>query len=167
MERNGGSIIIPEDALSPSSLVKYVYDAYINVPNAKSYKQIPDVGIKVDDGFLVGSARGEWGGELMFIDSGGKSSMVLKDNIHGIHHTSEGILVVAGLGHLGSMRGTAYKISRDDTGNWSVVRWKALPGAPRSSASTKDGSIYIKCRGCNILLMPDGTIKMANLKEME
>ena len=161
------SFIIPKNALSPSRLVDCSYIAYMNVPNAKGHKQIPDVGIRVEDGCLVGSARGEWGGELMFIDTGGKSTLILKDNIRGIYRTPEGIFVVAGLAHLTSNRGIVYKVSKDDTGSWNAPSWKALPGAPRSSALTKEGSLYIECVGGNILLTPDGAIKMANLKGME
>ena len=150
-----------EGSLSHSKLANITYDAYDNVPNAKSHKQTPDVGIMLEDGYLVGSSRGEWGGELMFIDSAGNSSMVLKDTIVGIYHTPKGILAVAGVSAMLMKRGMIYKVSRDDIGNWRATKWKALPGGLKSSALIKDGSLYIECVGGNVVFTPEGTIKMA------
>jgi len=156
-------------SLNKDKLEEFVYEAGIHSygPKGKMIrkrKQIPGTGIRVENGYLVGADRGEFGGELMFVDEMGKWSKILDDNIQGIYHTASGIVVVAGLAHMGFNRGTLYKVSKAVDGKWNVAKWKALPGDPYSSALLGDGSLFIGSPYGNVLVSPDGSIRMAKIK---
>ena len=158
-------IVVSKDALNSTELTNCSYLAYSCVMNNPGHQEVPDVGIKVSDGYLVGASRGEWGGELMFIDRSGNNTLITRDNIKGIYQTPAGILAVAGLAHLTSNRGIVYKVFKNASGSWQAKNWVALPGAPRSSALCNGGSLYIACVGGQILLMPDRSIKIVNRKK--
>src|SRR5437879_5679861 len=93
------------DQLTEAQLRKLVYDAELvsigeNGEQVKIIKQRPDVGLKVVDGFLLGSDRGEWGGELVFSDGRSQTATLLKENVTAIHRLRFGIVVVTGIAHL-------------------------------------------------------------------
>ncbi|MBK6691014.1 MAG: HEAT repeat domain-containing protein [Myxococcales bacterium] len=123
--------------------------------------QIPDVGLKTTDGFLVGSSRGEWRGELMhFTQRKGSPTPLLRENIVGIHATSIGIVIVTGLARLAYNRGALYLARRAGPGKYEVTYWKTLPGAPRASGLTADGALFVSCVGGD-LLVKGSRIEMA------
>ena len=124
--------------------------------------QVPTAGIKVKDGYLVGANRGEWGGEVMFLDDRLDGTKLIDANLHGIYQTPASTIAVTGLAHLSGNRGELYKLSKDKDGNWQGEKWKILPGAPTSSALHSDGSLSVDCKGGRIVLTPDGNIRMAN-----
>jgi HEAT repeat protein len=122
---------------------------------------VPDVSIRVDNGYVVGRNRGEFGGELMFIGKHGKQTLLLQENTVDIHRMASGIVAVTGLNHMFNNRGGLYRISKDDTG-WKAAKWKVLPGAPRYSRLLKDGDLFVACGGGNIRMSSVGDIRMAD-----
>ncbi len=154
-------------SLNEKELKKLVYEIETHYygPEGKMIrkrKQIPETGIKVEDGYIVGASRGEWGGELMFIDGNGAFTKILDDNIQGIYHTTSGVVVVAGMAHLSSNRGMLYTVIKQADGKWAAVKWRALPGVPRSSDLRENGDLFIGSPFGSVLVSPDGSIRMAD-----
>ena len=123
------------------------------------------VGIKVEDGFLVGSDKGEWGGEITFIDLQGDSHVVIGKNTEAIYQTPQGIVAVTGLAHMFSNEGLIYKITKDAQGKWRARKWRALPGAPVFSCLLKDGNLLASCSGGIVLISPSGKMQSLNRSE--
>jgi hypothetical protein len=46
--------------------------------------ETPDVALRVASGWLVGSDRGEWGGELIYLEEALAPQMILHANVVGI-----------------------------------------------------------------------------------
>jgi len=123
--------------------------------------QIPDVALRVNNGWLVGSDRGEWGGELVFIDENGQKDYLVHDNVKDIFKLGSKYIAIAGLAHLMANNGFAYILKSDKEGNWSCECWRRLPGAPQYTGMLKAGGIYIKTYGYgDIVLHEDGTFRM-------
>ncbi|MGE0451932.1 MAG: HEAT repeat domain-containing protein [Vicinamibacteria bacterium] len=122
---------------------------------------VPTVGLRIDNGWLVGESRGEWGGELMFLPDAGSPSMLIDDNVGGIHNLPGGrIVVVAGLSHLGLSQGTIYEVTCSP-GACSARAWKILPGAPSSSWLLDTGDLLINTTGGSVVLSANGALRMA------
>lgn len=152
--------------LSPTELSSLAYDAgnmwygQGGVSNPPP-RQTPDVGLKTGSGFLVGSSRGEWGGELMYLDGTSAPIRLLDENITGIHRLPVGIVVVTGLAHGMDNDGALYLAKLVGPGKYEVSRWKTLPGAPHASGLMGDGSLFVSCLGGDIVLKADGSLEMA------
>jgi len=157
-----------KDSLKKAQLQKLAYRVdmrpFIAAPEPRkgdfARKQIPNAGIRLKDGYLVGSSRGEWGGELVFINSKGKKVTLLQENVSGLHKFNTDIVVVAGLAHMGSNRGFLYRVSRMPGGQWKVVKWRALPGAPHNSALLENGNLLVNCYGGNVEISTSGKMGM-------
>ena len=122
-------------------------------------KKVTCRGVKVEDGYLVGSDKGEWGGEITFIDVQGDSNVVVGKNTEAIYQTPQGIVAVTGLAHLSSNEGLIYKVTKDAQGKWGAKKWRALPGAPVFSCLLKDGNLFVSCFGGIVLISPSGEMK--------
>lgn len=122
-------------------------------------------GVKVEDGYLVGSNRGEWGGEITFVDTSGDSFVIARENTNAIYQTTYGILAVTGLAHMSANSGFIQKVYRGGDGRWIATKWRALPGAPRSSWLLRDGRLLINCFGGIVLVSADG--EMTSLSRSE
>ncbi|WP_299265392.1 HEAT repeat domain-containing protein [uncultured Psychrosphaera sp.] len=128
-------------------------------------KQVPDMALKVDGGWLVGSSRGEWGGELVYVGKGGTTKKVLSANIEDIYKLGGAIISTTGLAHLGMNDGMIYKFARDENDNWVADEWIKLPGSPKSSWFVETGELLINVlRGGTLLLSKDGTMRVAPCK---
>lgn len=132
------------------------------VEEVRRIVQVPDVAMKVDSGWLVGSSRGEFGGELMHISSSGEASKVLEANIEGIHFLGSKIVAITGLAHMGFNRGRVYRLDAENGGAWKASVWVVLPGASRSSWIVETGELLINTHGGgSILLSEEGRMRMA------
>lgn len=165
------SLVDQKDRLSPEQLKKLTYNVEIvSLGTSKDDRsaerrvttrpQVPSVGLKVDGGYLVGSDRGEWGGELVFIDAEGKQTTLLGENIYGIHRMASGLVALAGYGHFTS-EGVLFRVSRGEDGAWRASSWKVLPGTPRVSGVLANGNLFVACEGGSVEVSPAGEIKMA------
>jgi HEAT repeat protein len=124
--------------------------------------QVPNVALRVDDGWLVGSDRGEWGGELAFIGDDGTLTVIVNENVKNIHLVGDRWIVVAGLSHLLSSRGMLFDVFRTPAGAWSYSPWRRLPSAPKSSRLVETGELLIEdYYGASILVSEAGSMRMA------
>jgi len=132
------------------------------VENRQDIQQIPDVALRIEDGWLAGSDRGEWGGELVFIPDSGKVVKLLDENIEDIYKFGERIITTTGLAHLTMNGGMIYELLRDKDGIWFEEPWLKLPASPRSSWFVETGELLINTyNGGSLLLSVDGSMRMA------
>jgi HEAT repeat protein len=125
-------------------------------------RTIPEVGIHVEAGWLVGSDQGEWGGELVLKPETGPMKTVLDTNIASVHVLGDaGIVAVTGLAHLVSDAGRLYTITCASAATCRATEWKQLPGAPRSSWITETGELLVNTTQGSVLVAPDGSMRMA------
>lgn len=76
---------------------------------------------QVDDGWLIGSDGGEWGGELSWFNlDGSKKKGLINENVRGLVKSSTGIFVVTGLNHLAISMGKIFHIEKREDGNWET-----------------------------------------------
>ena len=135
------------------------------VEHRKEVSQAPDVALRVEDGWLVGSDRGEWGGELMFLSDDGSQQALLSENIEDIYFLGDRIVAVAGLAHLGMNSGMIYALSHDPAGTWSATAWRALPGAPISSWLVDTHELLVNTvAGGSLLISPAGAMRLTPCK---
>ncbi|GAA5497215.1 hypothetical protein Rhal01_03408 [Rubritalea halochordaticola] len=137
----------------------------VNEGNMVEHRQkisvTPDVGIRVPKGWLLGSDRGEWGGELVFKGDDSEHYKILEENIDGIYKLGERYIAVTGLSHLTLNDGIIYELKFVD-GKWRAERWRALPGAPRSSGQLKSGDVMVATYGGGmVVLSANGDFRMA------
>jgi HEAT repeat protein len=124
--------------------------------------QIPHVALRVENGWLVGSNRGEWGGELAFIPDNGPAQILLNENVEDIYELGGQVVALTGLAHLMSNHGTVHALARGASGKWSATPWRALPGAPQSSWPVDTGEVLINvASGGTLLLRQDGTFRIS------
>lgn len=136
------------------------------VRHVKAIDQVPGIALRVDDGWLGGSNRGEWGGELVFIRDGGAAQKILDENVEDIYLLGDRYIAVTGLAHLGSNNGMLFELTADKSGQWSARPWRSLPGAPSSSGPVLSGEILINTHGGgSILVSKDGSMRMATCLE--
>lgn len=134
---------------------------YNMVQHKKAIKQIPDIALKVDGGWLAGSDRGEWGGELVFLSEAGETVQLLDTNIEDIYKLGEQYIAVTGLSHLFVNNGLIYQLHKQGN-EWQVKPWINLPGAPETSWFVETGELLINTSGGgSILLSPEGNLRMA------
>lgn len=120
----------------------------------------PSCGVHVFDGKILGFDSGEWGGKLIHEDYCGNKIELLDKNIHSLHRMKSGLVAVTGIGHLTMALGSVFRVKFDPRHGWAAEHWRALPGDPLNAQLLKSGDLYIDCRGGEILLSPDGKIKM-------
>lgn len=86
--------------------------------------------LKVDDGFLIGFYRGEWGGDLYwFSNDGANEYKVSSDQIVQFKMRDNKIYAVEGLAHLSMSEGSVIEIKKEN-GKWTSVEYLKLPSAP-------------------------------------
>jgi len=121
--------------------------------NRTPLKQVPELALKVENGWLVGSDRGEWGGELVFIDDEGNSKILLNKSVEDIHRLGNLTIATTGLAHLGMNNGVIYKLELNKNGDWEVSHWIKLPGVTLSSWFVETGELLLNTlHGGSILL---------------
>jgi hypothetical protein len=122
-------------------------------------------GVEVDDGSLVGSNRGEWGGEIAYVNREGKARILMPVNTEAIYKTEAGIVAVTGVAHMAHNTGCLFRISKTADGEWSASRWRVLPGAPAFSRLLKDANLFVSCLGGMVLISPDGRMRSVTRQE--
>lgn len=117
-------------------------------------------GLKVPNGWLIGTDRGEWGGATEFVDESLVAYEVVSRNTEAIQRLGDKIVAVTGLAHLGFNDGFLYVLHADSKGKWSAKPWRTLPGAPRFSVPLQDGRLLINCYGDGVCIVsPTGEMQ--------
>src|SRR5262249_48981461 len=78
-------------------------------------------------GELIGSTRGEWGGELVWKPTEGRAQLIIKDNVFAIEAVEGGAIVL--FGNLWNLwdNGYAVRVSQRGDGGWSLSEVARLP----------------------------------------
>lgn len=90
---------------------------------------------------LIGSNKGEWGGNLSVVGSDGTAHMLIRDNIVQLIQENGELFVFTGLAHGRSARGAIYKVTRDKE-EVNAEKVTLLPGAPQVVAVERNDSGY-------------------------
>lgn len=139
--------------------------------NLREYRrlveQVPDVALRVEDGWLVGADRGEWVGELVFRPDDGLPQFILDANVEDIYRLGDRIVVTTGLAHLSLNNGVVFCLVRDASNLWQAETWRILPGAPQASYLVKpDGLLIQTWEAGTVVLDPQGGLRMARCKQV-
>jgi hypothetical protein len=95
-------------------------------------------------GELLGSDRGEWGGELVFRDGGGAIHPLINRNVRGIAPMPFGVAVFTGLAHLGMSAGNIYSVARRADGAVAATLIHNLRGSPEAIRWTTSGDLVFQ-----------------------
>lgn len=126
-------------------------------------EQVPDLALRVEGGWLVGSDRGEWGGELMFIGDNGMRQRILEENVEDVFRLGTRLVATTGLAHLSMNKGALVELKKDPDGRWTAEKWRILPGAPAASFLVEPEGLMIETIGRGaIVVNADGGMRMAD-----
>ncbi len=115
------------------------------VPN-EDYRQDPGwqlVAFQVEDGFLVGSDSGEWGGSAWWTDSTcSHTAPLFEENVIGFTRFEGDIVAITGLAHLGLRLGAIHRLRRVH-GRWRETERVDLGGAAYAFTLDKSEGLVI------------------------
>lgn len=101
------------------------------------------VNLRIDDGWLVGFDKGEWGGNLFWFNKNGTEyEKITGGNIKNILEIDEKIYVIEGLAHLGLSDGQIFQVERKNN-EWIIEKKVDLPNAPYATTLTKNNEFLI------------------------
>ena len=133
------------------------------VEHRKAIQQVPDVALRVDKGWLAGSDRGEWGGELVFIGDDGTRQRVLDGNVEDIFRLGTRLVATTGLAHMMMNNGALMELKKGADGRWVAETWRVLPGAPAASFLVAPDGLMIETIGRGAIVVDaEGGMRMAN-----
>ncbi len=147
------------DKLKGTEPKKVAHIRPANLPELRGNPFRPRHSLKVENGWLLGSDNGEWGGDLIHLDSSGKTQVLINDNVLGLHDTPAGIVAVTGLTHLTFNYGYLYRLENSGKG-WSAKQMARLYGAPRLMQQNEDGALFIANDFASFLLDKDGLCRL-------
>ena len=108
--------------------------------------------IQVNDGYLVGFNRGEWGGSLYWYSKNGKKSIKIGGSVFSTSpiqfiKRDNQIYAITGLSHLSMSYGDIIKIEKKQN-QWIVDDYIKLPDAPRAiQIDSKDNMLVFTSSG--------------------
>ncbi|PHR47655.1 MAG: hypothetical protein COA32_06785 [Fluviicola sp.] len=101
------------------------------------------VNLKIENGWLVGFDKGEWGGSLFwFNEKGTQYEKITSGNIKNLFKINGEIYVTEGLAHLSLSSGQIFTVKSLD-GKWSVDKKVDLPNAPYATTLTAASEFLI------------------------
>src|SRR5690554_761227 len=101
------------------------------------------VNLKIENGWLVGFDKGEWGGNLFwFNEEGTKYEKIIDGNIKSIFVINGKIYITEGLAHLSMSYGQIFQIEKENN-KWIVEKKVDLPTAPYATTLTNDNEFLI------------------------
>ena len=117
-----------------------------------------------ENGWLVGSDAGEWGGKLFWFDADGNRQIeLLRDNIRGIAEIGGEAFILSGMAHMFTDEGKIYKLTKDQKGNLKTQLVFNLETQPQTFVKENNQSILIALKDKIVRLKSPGTIEQ--LKE--
>ena len=119
--------------------------------------------IQVDDGYIVGFYRGEWGGNLYwFSKDGNQKYEISKHEIVQFIKRENKIYAIEGLAHLSMSNGSIIEIKKVNN-KWTAVEYIKLPSAPKGvDLDAKNNFVIITSKS---LLKVDTNSKINTLIE--
>lgn len=101
------------------------------------------VTLKIEDGWLIGFDKGEWGGNLFwFNEKGTKYEKITTGNIKNLFNIKGSIYATEGLSHLSISHGQIFHV-RKTGGKWTVEKKVDLQNAPYAATLTKENEFLI------------------------
>ena len=127
-----------------------VLHGWADGPTTEVIRQTPQSSCFWNGGWLLSASRGEWGGELAWLDSG---RVVVLDStpVDAFLSTRFGVLTLKAGGHFGTW-GEVDRIEADSTGRPRRVLFFRLPGSGCQWWSTADGGLVFHCSHGQFLL---------------
>ncbi|MBN8740382.1 MAG: hypothetical protein BGP24_01535 [Lysobacterales bacterium 69-70] len=111
----------------------------------------PSVALRLSNGWLLGSNRGEWGGEVAYQPDDAAVHIVEEANVIDIVELPFGVVVLEGLAHLEQDRGSIL-LAELKGGKVGLKPLHGLPAQPRSLRLLEDGSLLITTRQGQLVL---------------
>ncbi|GEM_PF-6952503 len=137
----------PCDTLGSDELRKWSWNAVLHGwadgPTTETVRQTPQSSCAWGGGWLLGASRGEWGGELAWMDSG-RVVVVDSTPVDAFLQTRFGVLTLKAGGHFGAVGGLE-RIVADPAGRPKRVPFLLLPGSGCSWWGTTDGGVILHC----------------------
>jgi hypothetical protein len=99
--------------------------------------------LKLQNGWLLGFDGGEFGGGLWFASDDGTTQMLNRENVHGFVATPRGVLVLAGLAHMGLDSGKVFVVPYAVKSPRDVKLLLELDGAPEAFTKVSDDTILV------------------------
>ena len=133
----------------------YSYTYKRNLANKKLPFEIEQSGlsdaVQVEDGYLVGFNRGEWGGGLYwFSKDGNEKEEIVNSLLSGLVQfikRDNKIYAITGLAHMGMSYGSVIKIEKEQQ-KWIVEEYLKLPDAPYAiQLDSKDNMLVFTSSG--------------------
>jgi hypothetical protein len=138
--------------------MEYHRDKYFGRPNHLTTHHVPATVIyKTPYGYLAGDSRGEFGGELIFVDNSDAVQLIQDMNVEDIYKFEFGYVVTEGLSHMSSNNGMLYLVTFSD-GKPHISKLYGLIGAPSSSFKLPNGNLLINSRDGSQILKKDGSL---------
>ncbi|BFT29525.1 hypothetical protein D210916BOD24_07010 [Alteromonas sp. D210916BOD_24] len=138
--------------------MKYYREKYQSAKNhITTHDIVAPVVFETPHGFLAGDSRGEFGGELVFVNRSGKVNILKDMNVEDIYKFSFGYVVTEGLSHMMSNSGTIYLVHFVQ-GQPEISKLHGLIGAPKSSLKLLSGDLLINTDHGSQLLKRDGSL---------
>lgn len=99
----------------------------------------PSLIVNLGSNLLAGSNNGEFGGELVLIDTNDRVVLIGEMNVEDIYEMPFGLVVISGLAHMASNEGEVNLI----TNNFKLTKLFSLIGMPVSSWKLNNGDLLI------------------------
>jgi hypothetical protein len=104
--------------------------------------------LRIHDGWLLGFDAGEFGGGLWFADLSGKTQELSGENVHGFIETSQGVLVLVGLAHMGLDSGKVLLVPYVVGSQSDLKTLLPLDGAPQAFTKLPgDAALVVTTQG--------------------
>ena len=117
---------------------------------------------EVDDGYLVGFNRGEWGGELYWFSKDGKKRYKISGHqIVQFIERDDKIYAIEGLAHLGLTGGSIIEIKKQKK-KWVAKEFLKLPTTPQAIKLDSKGNFIVVTFGTNWSFAKEGADVIIN-----
>jgi hypothetical protein len=113
-----------------------------NIPMVKGKEYSPKHGLKVPNGWLLGSDHGRYGGDLIYVNEDHKVKVLLNDTIKGIYRTPAGIIAITGQTYH-EFYGYVVKVIEEDK-EWAIKEMVPIFSYPNFVEQNKDGTLLIE-----------------------
>ena len=117
--------------------------------------------VEVEDGWLVGFNRGEFGaGIYWFSKDGDRNYPVSNHQVVDFFSLPDGVYAIEGLAHMGMSRGSVIRITRPAVNvPWQANQIAKLPFAPSVITLRRDGTMLITLSSALVSVGPDHKIQ--------
>ena len=114
------------------------------------------------DGELVGTNRGEWGGNLKWKQHNGSEIILVDRNTIDIFPVDDGFVSLHGIGHLGINYGFAVHVKSEEDGLFRVEEIARLPAVAYEVKHLGEGIFAANAKGRVFIFSKDGIKAAAN-----